>query len=551
MFRSTGVLLANLVFEDCSFDSESPGSIVEVENCTSNHIKDTIQLHHVSFRSNALINSSGLAMQSPSCFELELIDFVFENNTCDGRCGVILSRRNRLRDVVVYQNEPSESTNTDKMVFYAPPGSETSVDHMNSSENRCSSIEVQDGYLDMKEVGFVRNSIPVALSLNMIPVFWDDVSSSSLRLKNATVSIKGCLFRENEAVNGGAIRLEKNSSGNIIDCQFDNNSAFSVGFDLDKFGVNYLARRLSGGAVHVEHSVLSVQKCRFTGGSAERFGGGIFALLSNISIWNTSASNLTASEGGFIYGTGYMSDSEGLQINISGGSFYGNKAARGGVLYCDIGCRFTDTGSNYSHNTAYIAAALELSLDSTANITDCKFDKNDASNRAGAVSVYKTDLSVSRCNFTDGSADFGGGIYSISSNVSIWETNALGHSVTEQGGFIAAEGSSIRMSRCSITAGRSRQGGAIFSSESVFRMNDVQISQCKAKTDGGGIMANDSSRLLCSGCTLIDNEASYGGAIFLAHNHTQSIFIQLDNSTLKNNSAEFGGIHEKADKRER
>ena len=155
VFRSTGVFFANLMFEGCSFKSGSSASIVEVKNCSTRRIRDTIQFHHVGFRKNTLIKGTGLAMQSPSCFELELIDFVFENNTCDGRCGVILSRRNRLRDIVIRNNKPSGTGTTETTAFYVSSGSETSVDGINSTRNRCPSINVEGGSLNMSKAVFL------------------------------------------------------------------------------------------------------------------------------------------------------------------------------------------------------------------------------------------------------------------------------------------------------------------------------------------------------------------------------------------------------------
>ena len=464
-FRSTGVLFANLMFEGCSFKSGRSASIVEVENCSSRRIRDTIQFHHISFRKNTLIKGTGLTMQSPSCFELELIDFVVERNRCDGRCGVILSRQNRLRDIVIRKNKPYDPEKTKTVLFYAPPGSETSVDGINSTQNSCPSINVEGGSLNMTKAVFYRNSIPIGQN---------GANSAPLQLKNAKASIKDCLCRQNEAEYGGAISVEKNSLCNITDCQFNKNSASG-----------------DGGAIYVAGSILSVQKCNFTEGSATD-GGGIYASSSNVSVENTSASDLSARDfGGFLSG----STSE---IRMQNCLFSDNMASDGGgVIECDPDCRFSDTGSHYSGNAAEFG---------------------------GAIYVADSDLSVQKCQFAKGSARNGGGIYALSSDVSIRRTEAFD---------MFASG----------------QGGAIYSSESVFKIINSQISHCEAGTDGGAVMGKHSSRLLCNGCTLIENKATRGGAIFFQFKSIRSISIQLDNSIVLNNSAEYGGIHDKANMR--
>ena len=564
-FRSTGVLFANLMFEDCSFESGSSGSIVEVENCSSRQFRDTIQFHHISFRKNTLIKGTGLAMQSPSCFELELIDFVVERNRCDGRCGVILSRQNRLRDIVIRNNKPYDPEKTNTVLFYAPPGSETSMDGINSTQNSCPSINVEGGSLNMTKAVFYRNSIPIGQN---------GANSAPLQLKNAKASIKDCLCRQNEAEYGGAISVEKNSLCNITDCQFNKNNASA-----------------KGGAIFVRDSVLSVQKCSFTEGSATD-GGGIYAPFSNISVEDTSASNLSARNyGGFL--SGIISE-----IRMQNCLFSDNMASDGGgVIECDSHCRLSDTGSKYTGNSAEFGGAIyvagsDLSVQkcnftegsaidgggiyassssvfventfatdlfagsgggfisgetSRIRIQNCLFSNNmaaegggviecdpdcrfsdtgshysgNAAEFGGAIYVADSDLSVQKCNFTEGSARNGGGIYALSSDVSIRRTEAFD---------MFASG----------------QGGAIYSSESVFKIINTQISHCEAGTDGGAVMGKHLSRLLCSGCTLIENKATRGGAIFFQFKSIRSISIQLDNSIVLNNSAEYGGMHDKA-----
>ena len=750
-FRSRSVRFANLVFEDCSFESGSSGSIVEVENCASSRIRGTIQFHHVSFGNNTLIGGSGLAMQSPSCFELELIDFVMESITCDGHCGVILSRWNRLRDVIVRQNEPADAENTNTAVFYAPPGSETSVDHMNSSANRCSSLEVEDGSLNMTETVFVLNSFVVSRN---------DASSSSLRLNSATASMKECEFRQNSSPAGGAIEASRSNvtftdsifaenvairggvmvlrDDNIVSiqsCRFLSNRVSQRGgaiaatesrlFVTDSFLANNLANITGGciflddssdltmsftvmnnnqasyggafalegnasgrvtnssfhmntaynfgGAIHVDESLLSVQQCNLTDGSAG-FGGGIHSSSSDVSVENVSASGLSAGEyGGFLFGT----DSEmrmkhcALSNNVAGSG--------GGALRCESDSRCTDTGSNYSSNAADFGGAVYLQENASGSITNCQFDKNTASRSGGAMYIQRSMLSVKKCTFTNGSADSGGAVYSHSSNIALEDASYYSDNVARFGGAISLTGNSLgniadcefvkntasrfggaayvelsmlSVQKCHFTNGSAEHGGGLFSifsnisvkdashyssnaaksggavyvegrssgnitdcqfeknnastdggavyirdsvllvqkchftdgsaefggaiyssssnisirktealrmsanknggailfSNSVFRISNTQISQCEAETDGGAIMGYNSSRLLCNGCTLVGNKATRGGAIFFQYSDTQSISLQLDNSNVFDNSAEYGGICDKANR---
>ena len=772
-FRTAGVLFANLIFEGCLLETGSSRSIVEVEGCSSSRIKDNIQLHHVSFENNTLINGAGLAMQSPSCFELELIDFVFENNTCDGRCGVILAIHNRLRDVIIRRNKPSDTANANTTVFYAPPGSETSVNRMNSLENRCSSVKVQDASLDMTRCTFIQNSIAAGQ---------DGVNSTSLNLTSATVSIKECRFQQNTAQiggviagsrsnvtfidsafdanaasSGGVMAFDDDSTVSIQSCNFSSNTALQSGgilfarssqlfvsysfleknsangnggcFCLDNssnlemsfatmtdnqavFGGVLVIRgeasgnvthssfhmndaSTSGGAAFVQASTLSLEKCRLANGSAE-YGGGITAVSSNISVLESTASNLSASkEGGFVV---VRADSV---LRMSDCICSGNQASFGGCMHVkenSLGivtdCQFDKNDASTSGGAAFVRSSTFLVqkchvangsaeygggitavssnisvLESTASnlsaskegefvvvradsvlrmsdcicsgnqasfggcmhvkenslgiVTYCQFDKNDASTSGGSAYVKDSVLSVHTCSFVNGSAVNGGGIISFTSNITVDDTSAFDMSAVQYGGFLAGKTFNIRMKDCSFSGNQadfggaicllsnssgnitdcqfaknsastsggaayvkdsvlsvqkssfvngsaaqggaihsffsnisiwktdasgqsaSELGGAIYFSKSVFKINNVKISECEAESDGGAIMGINSSRLLCSGCILIDNKARRGGAIFFKYNDTQSISMQLDNSILQNNSAEYGGTYDK------
>ena len=480
-FRSAGVVFANLIFEECSFESGSFGSIVEVENCVSSRDGGTIQFHHVSFRNNILINGAGLAMQSPSCFELELIDFVFETNTCDGHCGVILSRRNRLRDVIIHQNKPFDSKNTNTTVFHAPPRSETSVDRMNSSENGCMSLKVVEGFLNMSRSQFIWNSISFSQK---------GASNTSLQLKNATASIKDCLYRENEAGYGGAIRVEKNSSGIITDSQFGQNKA-------SRFG----------GSIYVQDFVLSVQKCVFNEGSAEN-GGGIYAFSSNVSVEDTFASGLIADKyGGFLSGGT-------SKIRVKDCSFSENGAAEGGgAIECYPNCSFTDTGSHYSGNSAEFGGGIFLARNSSGIITDSQFDQNKASRSGGSIYVDESVLSVQKCVFNEGSAENGAGIYAFSSIVSVQDTFASGLIADKYGGFLSGGTSKIRVKDCSFSENGAAEGG-------------------------GAIECYPNCSFTDTGSHYSGNSAEFGGGIFLARN---SSGIITDSQFDQNKASRSGG----------
>ena len=583
---------------------------MEVQNCTSSRIRGAIQLHHVSFVNNTLIGGAGLAMQSPSCFELELVDFVFENNTCDGHCGVILSRRNRLRDIVVQRNKPSDSGNANTTVFYAAPGSETSLDRMNSSENRCSSLEVQDGFLDMSRAVFDRNSIAVGEN---------GANSTSLLLTSATVSMKKCRFQQNSsptggaismsgsnvtftdsifvantAANGGVMELRDDSVVSIQSCRFfanrvsqrggvllgiksrlivadsllENNSANTTGGCVSLKGPSNLTMSstvmmnntadygaalaleentsgnvmnstflmnsafTSGGAVYVEESLISIQKCQFANGSAN-VAGGILSFSSNVFAENTFASDMSASQhGGFFFG-------RTSEIRLSYCSFLDNRAdGTGGVLGCHSNCSFSDTGSQYSGNTADFGGAISLLQNSSGIVTDCQFDKNSASTSGGAVYLLESVLLVQMCNFANGSTEAGGGIDAVFSNITVEDTSASDMSAVKDGGFITGRTAKIRLKDCTFSGNTANLSGGVLSCRPACSFSDTgsHYSRNTARA-GGAIYLETSSSGIITDCQFDKNKAlTFGGAVYIEES---VLLVQMCN--FANGSSEIGG----------
>ena len=479
-FRSRSVRFANLVFEDCSFASGSSGSIVEVENCASSRIRGTIQFHHVSFGNNTLIGGSGLAMQSPSCFELELIDFVMESITCDGHCGVILSRWNRLRDVIVRQNEPADAENTNTAVFYAPPGSETSVDHMNSSANRCSSLEVEDGSLNMTETVFVLNSFVVSRN---------DASSSSLRLNSATASMKECEFRQNSSPAGGAIEASRSN----------------VTFTDSIFAENVAIR--GGVMVLRDDNIVSIQSSRFLSNRVSQRGGAIAATKSRLIVTDSFLANNSA--------------------NITGG-----------CILLDDSSDLTMSFTAMNNNQASYGGAFALEGNASGRVTNSSFHMNTAYNFGGAIRVDESLLSVQQCNLTDGSAGYGGGIHSSSSDVSVANVFASGLSAGEYGGFLFGTDSEMRMKHCSLSNNVAGSGGGALRCESNSRCTDSGSNYSSNAADfGGAVYLQENASGSITDCQFDKNTASRsGGAMYI-----QRSMISVKKCTFTNGSADSGG----------
>ena len=356
--------MANLVFKDCTFDSTTEnGTIVEVEGCPlSTSIEATVRLYHVIFERNVLVGGAGLRMNTPSCAMLELKDFTFKNNTCSGRCGVILSSWNQLRDVRV-QHVRVSTAKTFKSVFYAPPESTSLIKRMSAAENDCPILHVDGGTLNVSDSSFAENEI-------VNPSGSDD--ASCIHLMNATVLLEDSQFLKNRAERGCAITAQR-SNLTISNCAFEENKAKKAG------------------VIHLTASNASIQSCNFSSNQARRSAGVLMALESQIGIADSSFEANTAGHDG---GCFHLQSASTIELIYS--TLFGNGARNGGVAFLD-----------------------ERSV---GNVLDSSFINNSASSSGGSFCTEDSRLSIQNGRFSGESAGNGGGIYAVSSKISVTET---------------------------------------------------------------------------------------------------------------------------------
>ena len=456
--RSGSVLFANLQFEDCSFDGSVDGTaaIVEVEKCSSSSPgRNLIQFHHVRFKKNALVRGGGLRVHSPSCSSLELIDFKLEDNVCDGYCGVILSDWNRLKDVRVQRTTSPDSMDSRTTVFYAPPGSQTSVEDMDVVKNACPVLLVRSASLNMSRGVFQQNSVE--------PDAEHDVTSS-VRLTNATVFMDKCLFRENEAEIGGAFDAAYTNL-TVIDSVFEENTAHQ------------------GGGIHLEASSLRIQSCEFSSNLALGSGGVVLAIKSH----------LVVSDGTF----------EKNSAAVHGGCFSLNKSSS---------LELVDSTLNW--NNASHGGVASFAEQSTGTLTDSTFRHNKAVERGGAYFVQDSVLSVKRCRFMYGSGKSGGVIYALSSEIRVEGVNVSSNQAQHSGGFIDARSSRVFLERSYLSRNSAEHaGGAVVGwNKCQIEVSNSRFSDHDAEL-GGVICLDGKSRGNLTQSAFTDNSASHNGGI--------------------------------------
>ena len=575
--RTTDVTLTDLVVEGCLFVvSGTSESVIGFEKCdpkaTRGLTGGTIRLDRIGFRENRFLGRSvAIQANASSCSKLEIEDFYFQKNTCNGVCGLLLAKANRLQNITIRQNRRISSLNgvndlllteenrlqklsmehfrsipslsSRSVIIWAPPRSSTSAENISASENSCATIEVDGGSFGLSNSIFRKNAATDEEG--------DDSISACIKMKDASAVIRDCSFEENEASYGVAINARR-SNITLEDCAFRGNVA---GMD----GTIYLRNRSS----------LTIDSCRFSRNRAEKSGGAIYAQNAELSVTHlTCVQNNATLKGGCLHVAGFgsvkMTDSvlkgnrarsggalhlRNTSAAIDSSKFLSNRAEKLGGGIRSIGSNITANGIIADGNHAeYRGGSVSIASRSNLTVHDSVF-KNGASSRGGAVE--QSENSVGRfgnVTFVDNLVDEeGGAIFADNATVIINHSRFRDGAATSPygwnyGGFLLARNHSlVFVEHATMTNGTARHGGAIYLKNSVCTAKQLNVSKCTAIFAGGAVVVG-SSEFLCTNCLFAANTAeSGGGAISIDTYRPRRSFVQLQESRMVNNSARWGG----------
>ena len=540
-------MFANLRFENCSLNkSRGAKAIIDVSKCRSDEgAKDggDIGLHHVTFEGNVLNDTASLRMRPPACSALELIDIELKDNTCNGRCGIILSKeRNRLRDVKVERThqtaEDSHST-----VFDAPDGSTIDATSITAINNEVEIFHIDKGTLILQESKLLNNNLSTAA---------DHSLSVCMHLVNSTVNITDCQFEDNEGAEGAIVFAEQSSSVTMRNCTIKGTKATEGG----------------GGAVVLQDMTRGTfEDCNFSEGHTDERGGFIAARdWSNIIIRRSQFKEATAKDGGCVYV--FLSSAilledvtfEKCHSVVDGGALRltnvssavinnvnmtSNSAADdGGCMYAEFstvnGTRWNVTGNTAGDH----AGAFRIRLSSNVNITDSKFS-NSRADRGGAVSLeLNSTARFEHVKFHSSSAATDGGVFSITeSEITLFHCQ-LRDGSAENGGFLySRKDASVTILHSNLTGGEARHGGCLRSLDGNLMVQDSTFRKCHSDEDGGAMhLANITVEI--SNSRFLKNEAGDdGGAIYIEKTHANR-----RNTLVGNNEAIENKTHTKHSK---
>ena len=368
--------------------------------------------------------------------------------------------------------------------------------------------------------------------------------AGALRLQGSQTNISNTSFVSNHATNHGGAIHNNRASMTFTNCHFESNASDADGGALANWGggkatittCTFVANTAkNGGAITNmvnadtdSQSELTVNKCTFKGNTQSEdndatLGGAIVNNGSKVTISGSSFSGLNAAKGGAIANLVYKTKTPSLTIN-KGCSFADNKAGFGGAV---------------------------ANVDATAEILNSDFDRNEASIYAGAVyNAFESataKLTISTSSFNENTSHGNGGAimnwYADSESqldapkISIRNSTFYANKVVSkntyasQGGAIANQCGIVSIAGSEFKENFAAHAGAIYSYD--FSLNtETALSNKVAYTyvynsvfDGNAV-------------DLDANSSAQGGDI-RSHGKSKNVIV---NSTFTNGTAPTGAV---------
>jgi hypothetical protein len=221
-------------------------------------------------------------------------------------------------------------------------------------------------------------------------------------------------------------------------------------------------------------------------------------------------------------------------LTVSNTSFVNNE--RGITLFFSGSGLTSITGCLFEGHTS---GAVFLDGSRAAAVSDCVFINNSTAGSGGGILLDGPPATIEGCSFQMNSADGSGGALDLrSSDVHVMNCTFTGNSAPNgSGGAVRIlDGASISSSE--LTGNSAMRGGAI-SIGTDSEIDDCQINNNSATTDGGGVWTN--SAMLITNSSFADNTSGgNGGGAWLGGTSSE-----IRDTTFSRNEAvgTGGGVH--------
>ena len=323
------------------------------------------------------------------------------------------------------------------------------------------------------------------------------------------VEVSSCTFEENQALSGSGIAV-LSATAKISDCHFADNTASVT-------GTVHVGQLVVGSAPLQTLSRVEIKDSSMLRNSAAAGGSGVSAFRGSRLILSSIAINDT------ILGAGILLEDARVVIQDS---MFSNNAK--GALRASEGSEIEIYSSHFVKNQivdANVAGAAVFVDDSHLDLHDSHLSENYVAWKGGAVAAFNSSANLTSCVFQANEAgDLGGAICIEGLSATYAKHFGVGHIVD-----------------CEFERNSGANGGAISLQDSPILLMSNSFSQNEATDRGGALYLSefqDSSVFVnASANTFESNAADLGGAVALENAEA----IRFNRDELKWNSASSGG----------
>lgn len=314
----------------------------------------------------------------------------------------------------------------------------------------------------------------------------------NVRCEDSELDLEDCELEDGDAEDGGGLGMS-DCRGDVEDNEFRDNHAdsrggglFADGDDVDVIDNDFDDNDADedGGGAFLEDDDGDIEDNDFDDNHADDDGGGLYLRSGSPHVEdNTFEHNDADDDGGGLF-------ADDVDLTLEHNEFDDNRADHdgGGAAIIDGDADLRD--DTWEHNTAGDLGGALLLDDADADLDDEDFHDNDAGDRGGALAILdgSDDVRIEDCTFDHNDADDGGHVY------------------------VHLTGPTTRVVRTDFFDGSADRGGAVFALDSDLELRNVLLEENDA-TEAGGALYLDHVTGHVRNSVAARNDADEGAAI--------------------------------------
>lgn len=199
----------------------------------------------------------------------------------------------------------------------------------------------------------------------------------------------------------------------------------------------------------------------------------------------------------------------------------------------------TTQGVTFANAKSNNGGAIRAQL-SQLNLTDVRFENNDAEAQGGALWAFSSRGTLEGCTFTGNQAEEGSALYAFASQLSLDDSTVEANTALAHGAIYSAFNSDVIATHVTLRDNVAERGPAAFVSGARLTLNNSLVEDnalLDDTQDGGALVAEEYGTLTLDGTTVRGHRANRGGGVYVSY-----AYLHVSQSEISDNLvASYGG----------